>query len=135
MLEYAYFGGAFLREFMDRLDVEFEEVEGKLLVRLEGRLSAVTAPRLEVRLASLLGEKGPHMRVDLSLLEYMSSAGLRVCLAFSKRCLSLGGEMVFFSLSDSVKEVVQMAGFDKILLLCPNEQEALRFQKRKPSRQ
>jgi anti-sigma B factor antagonist/stage II sporulation protein AA (anti-sigma F factor antagonist) len=108
------------------LAIQVEEVGGKTLMRLTGRVDAVTAPQLEKRLDALFKERHHGLLIDFSEIEYLSSAGLRVLFAFHKKCKEKKGAMALFGLQDEVFEVVRMAGFDKIFSLFESEQEALR---------
>ena len=63
--------------------------------------------------------------VDLSSVEYMSSAGLRVLLAAMKREKSLGGVLVLCSLNPFVKEVFDLTGFSRIFTMCSSKEEAI----------
>ncbi|MBR1842433.1 MAG: STAS domain-containing protein [Oscillospiraceae bacterium] len=84
-----------------------------LTVALEGRLDTTTAPKLEEELkASLPGLT--KLTFDLSKLEYISSAGLRVLLGAHKTMMKQG-EMVVTNANEIVKEVFEVTGFSDIL--------------------
>ncbi len=91
----------------------------------EGRIDAATAPALESTLSEAIGEGGRRIVVDLSSVEYMSSAGLRVLLAAMKREKSLGGVLVLCSLNPFVKEVFDLTGFSRIFTMCSSREEAI----------
>ena len=85
-----------------------------MTVALRGRLDTVTAPELEAALAdSLTGIS--QLVFDLSGLEYISSAGLRVLLAAHKAVGSQGGQMVVRGAGELVMEVFEVTGFTGIL--------------------
>jgi anti-anti-sigma factor len=107
------------------LEIDLEEIEQRVILRLEGRLDASTSAILEKKLDKLVQEKHHQLLLDFSGIDYMSSAGLRLLLSFSKKLHSLKGSLALFSLSSEVEEIVKMAGFDRILLLFANEKEAL----------
>ena len=57
--------------------------DGKLIMKLSGRLDTSTSPQLEAELnASISGIK--ELILDFAELEYISSAGLRVLLSTQK---------------------------------------------------
>ena len=87
-----------------------------MTVALAGRLDTVTAPELEAALADSLA--GINQLVfDLSGLDYISSAGLRVLLATHKAVGSGGGEMIVRGANELVMEVFEVTGFTDILNL------------------
>ena len=86
-----------------------------LTIALEGRLDTVTAPELEEELkASLPG--ADSLVLDLSNLEYISSAGLRVLLASHKTMAGKGG-MKVTNVNEIVAEVFEVTGFSDILVI------------------
>ena len=107
------------------LRIELEEIEHRVILRIDGRLDAASAPILERKINSLIEENHHYLMLDFSKVDYLSSAGLRVLLAESKKLKSKKGKLVLFAVADDVGEVTQMAGFDKILHICSSEKEAL----------
>src|SRR5438477_272746 len=67
------------------MDFAQEQAGDVLIVRLAGRLDSSAAPGAEQNFAGVLGGATPHLAIDLSSLEYISSAGLRVLLALRNR--------------------------------------------------
>ncbi len=111
------------------LRIELEEIEHRVILRIDGRLDAASAPILERKINSLMDEDRYYLILDFSRIDYLSSAGMRVLLASTKKLKMKKGALVLFSISDEVSEVIKMAGFDKILQICPSEKEALQFHK------
>lgn len=111
------------------LHIELEEIEHRVILRIDGRLDAASAPILERKINSLIEEHHHHLILDFSRIDYLSSAGMRVLLSTTKKLKSKKGDLVLFSVADEVEEVIKMAGFDKILHICSSEKEALQFNK------
>ncbi len=107
------------------LTISFEEKPKYTTVRLEGRLDAATTPALEQKLSKLFSLEQQSVIIDFSKVDYLSSAGLRLLLSATKKIKARGGKLVFCSMGDEVMEIVKMAGFERILTICSNEQEAL----------
>lgn len=85
----------------------------KLTVALEGRLDTLTAPELERALADALnGVK--ELLIDMTALEYVSSAGLRVILKLQKT-MKINGCMKISGVNESIMEVFEITGFADIL--------------------
>lgn len=109
------------------LQIAVEELEQKVIFRLDGRLDAATSPILEKKIQTLLDEKRMHLLLDFTLVDYLSSAGMRVLLAALKKVKAKQGTFALFSLSDDVSDTLRLAGFDRILPILSNEKEALQY--------
>ncbi|MBP5207590.1 MAG: STAS domain-containing protein [Clostridia bacterium] len=89
--------------------------ENGLTLSLEGRLDTNTAPELEKTLnGSLDGVNA--LTFDLSGLEYISSAGLRILLAAHKK-MSGKGSMKIRGAQSAIKEIFDITGFSSILTI------------------
>jgi anti-anti-sigma factor len=53
--------------------------------------------------------------IDLSELDYVSSAGLRVLLVAAKAAKAKGGKVTLLSPKPATVEVLKISGFDKII--------------------
>jgi anti-anti-sigma factor len=111
------------------LRIELDEIDQLLILRLDGRLDAATAPILDRKLQTLMEEGHLKIALDFSDLDYLSSAGMRVLLSESRKLHAKKGTFLLFSLSSEIEEVLKMAGFDRVLLIFPTEKEALQFKK------
>jgi len=109
------------------IKIEVEEVDGKVVVHIDGRLDAPSTPILEKKLNLLIDEGKFDLLLDFSKVEYLSSAGMRLLLSASKKIKLKDGKIVIFSVHDDVMDIIKLAGFDKILNICRTEQEALQF--------
>ncbi len=88
---------------------------GKIRLALEGRLDTVTAPELEERLDSVLGQ-AQELCFDFGKLEYISSAGLRLLLKAQKAMNAKGG-MKLVGVNETIMEVFEITGFVDILTI------------------
>ncbi len=84
-----------------------------LVIVLEGRLDTTTAPDLEKELKTSL-DGVTDLTLDLTDLDYISSAGLRVLLSAHKTMMKQG-QMKVTNASEIVKEVFDVTGFSDIL--------------------
>ena len=86
------------------------------LVTLEitGRLDTTTAPNLETTINEL-SDDTKELVFDVSEVEYISSAGIRVLLGAYKKMNSNGGLMRIEKASDMVREVFEMTGLTEML--------------------
>ena len=82
---------------------------------VSGRLDTQTAPELEKELDSILsGLK--ELTFDMTNLEYVSSAGLRVILK-AQKAMNAQGSMKLTGVNDSIMEVFDITGFLDILTI------------------
>lgn len=84
-------------------------------VALSGRLDTTTAPQLEAELKSSLNNI-KELVFDLSKLEYISSAGLRVLLA-AQKVMNSQGSMKITNVVPEIMEVFEITGFTDILTI------------------
>lgn len=82
---------------------------------LTGRLDTVTAPELERTLGELLPQID-SMVLDMTGLEYISSAGLRVLLKAYKALTPKQG-LKLTGVQEAVREVLDITGFSDFLVM------------------
>ncbi len=103
------------------------EKRGKvLLLRVVGRLDAVSATPAEQKLLALIDKEEPKVLLDFTGVNYLSSAGMRMLFAIFKRCRDASGKLAVCSVDDGVMDVLKISGFDGVLDVFPTQDEALR---------
>ena len=80
-----------------------------------GRLDTQTAPELEKAVDSVVGNIN-ELTFDMTGLEYVSSAGLRVILK-AQKIMNAKGSMKLTGVNDSIMEVFDITGFLDILTI------------------
>lgn len=106
------------------MNISEDRHDETVVVRLEGSLDTGTAPVAEGRLSDIVGSGASLVVVDLTALDFMSSAGLRVLLATAKK-LRPAGALRLFGLNPTVREVFDISGFSMIFPLFDDEAAAL----------
>src|SRR3954454_1199061 len=92
--------------------------EGEVVVaKLAGRLDSSSAPSAEEQLTRAIGTDTPRLAIDLSELEYISSAGLRVLLLVARKVQQAQGKLALFGLTAGVHEVFSISGFNTIFTI------------------
>jgi anti-anti-sigma factor len=91
------------------------EKEGVVCLRIDGRLDGKTASEAETAVKGVLKEGRQQLLFDLSQMEYISSAGLRVILMAVKELRSKKGKVVLCGLTPYVKEVFDVSNFSSII--------------------
>ncbi len=108
-------------------EMKFTTEGSGLVAELSGRLDARSAPDFERDVLAaadgLEGERG--VLLDLSGLEYISSAGLRSILLLAKRLSGSGGRVALCGMTGVVEEVFNISGFDSFLPVAGGREEGL----------
>lgn len=91
-----------------------------VIVKLSGRLDSGSAQAAEESFTQVLGDAALRLAIDMSNLEYISSAGLRVLLVVAKKVQQAQGKVVLFGLVRNVREVFAISGFDRIFAIQPD---------------
>ena len=107
------------------MEFAHERAGDVLIVRMSGRLDSSTAQPAEENFSRALGDGPPRLAVDLSKVEYVSSAGLRVLLVVAKKVQQAKGKVVLFGLASNVREVFSISGFDQIFSIEPDAAAAV----------
>ena len=85
------------------------------VVVIKGRLDAAQAPRAQEFLDQVSG----HCVLDMSELEYISSAGLGVLLRTHKRMLAEGQALRLINVNSHINDIFTYSGFDKLFDIEP----------------
>lgn len=85
------------------------------IVSVAGRLDAAQA----VKAQEFLDQVGDECVLDLSKLEYISSAGLGVLLKTHKRLMSSGSGIKLINVNHHIHDIFRYSGFDKLFEIVP----------------
>jgi anti-anti-sigma factor len=96
-----------------------------MIISVKGRMDAVTAPSFEEDMTDLISRGEKAFIINLSKLEYISSAGLRSILAAAKQLKEKQGKILFAELAGPVQEVFKIAGFYSIFQAYDTEEAAI----------
>ena len=97
------------------MNIEKKIENGNVTLTVSGRLDTTTAPELEKTVDSILGGT-KELVFDMTGLEYISSAGLRVILK-AQKAMNAQGSMKLTGVNDSIMEVFDITGFLDILTI------------------
>jgi len=93
-----------------------EHTKEKLYLKAKGHIGAWEACELQVELNEALNSKSPLLVLDMSLVDFLCSGGIRVLLATYKKAPTIGMKFCVASPSEAVKRVLWMVGLEEILL-------------------
>jgi anti-anti-sigma factor len=85
-------------------------------VRISGRLDGYWAEHLSTGLADVVREGGHQIRVNLSEVSFLSSAGIRVLVQCFKQLRAIDGALAVCHPSQHVSEVLKLAGLHDLLV-------------------
>ncbi|MFH1078667.1 MAG: STAS domain-containing protein [Pseudomonadota bacterium] len=107
------------------MEIHVLKEKDAVVVKVKGRIDAVTAPEFEKYLADLMAVGEKMFLLNFSGLEYISSAGLRSILVTAKHLKAKEGKLFFAELQSSVKDVFKISGFGSLFKIYDSEAEAL----------
>ena len=99
----------------DLLKIAVSNSGAEYTFTVEGRLDTNTSPELEAKINEVIGNAN-KLIIDLGDLEYISSAGLRVLLG-ATQVMEGKGEMVVRNVTEAVREVFDLTGFNKLFTI------------------
>ena len=107
------------------MEIASQDVDGVTVFDVEGKIDTSTSPDAQRAIDARMAEGVSKILVDLSKVDFVSSTGLRVFLVTAKRLNGSGGSLRLCGLNDVVAEIFEISGFDTILDVFPNRDEAL----------
>jgi anti-sigma B factor antagonist len=94
-------------------------------VEVEGSIDGKTAPQVREELRPAL-EKAQRLILDMSRVDYLSSAGLRLLLLLYREFTARKGKLVLVGVSPEIRAVMSHTGFLTFFTVADSQQEALR---------
>ena len=95
---------------------EKDENDGAVEFILKGRVDSFSSDVLNFKLERALNEGDKKLVLNMSQVEYLSSAGIRVILNNYKNAKKAGGKLGIESPSESVRNVLGMTALDQLLI-------------------
>ena len=108
------------------MEITTKEFKHCTLLNVEGRVDSATAPQFDQKLEKIIAGGVFKIVIDMSKLEFMSSAGFRALLAAQRQCKRYNrGEVLLASVPQRIKEALELAGFTELFRLYPEPLEAV----------
>ena len=107
------------------VDVTTERQDDVLSADVGGRIDGSSAAQFEEAIRTAIEDSDRAVIMDFEKLVYISSAGLRAILLTAKSLQSRDAKLVLCSLSEQIREVFEISGFDKVLAIHPTRAAAL----------
>jgi len=106
------------------MKVVITELEEISVVEVTGDIDSKTAPEFE-RNARLATEKSLKIAIDLTAVDFMSSAGLRVLLMVYRNIKSQNGKVILVGVSEDIQDVMSTTGFINFFTIVEKQDEAI----------
>jgi anti-sigma B factor antagonist len=92
------------------MKIDVKTAGGVSVVAVQGTIDGNTAPRAQDEILPLI-QAGCKLLMDMSAVDYMSSAGLRMMLMLYRRVSGTGGRIVLSGVSEEIKDTMELTGF------------------------
>ncbi|MEI7437055.1 MAG: STAS domain-containing protein [bacterium] len=109
------------------MDIQHKTNDGYVTLLISGRLDATSAVTAEQQIAGVIDGGASRLLIDLSGLEFISSAGLRVLLVVAKKMARQNGKIALCGLQKAVMDVFEISGFLSIFRITADKVEAVSF--------
>ncbi|MGH7797347.1 MAG: STAS domain-containing protein [Candidatus Binatia bacterium] len=98
------------------MEITVRKTADIVTLNLSGKLDTTRAKMFEEKILAQIESGGRRFIIDLSQLDYIGSAGLRVFVLAAKRLnsASANGKIVLSALHGPVREVFDIAGFSSL---------------------
>jgi len=108
------------------MEITIQEFKHCDLFKVKGRVDSSTAPEFSKALEKANNNGQFKIAIDMSELEYMSSAGFRALLATQRNCKRYNrGELVLVSVPERIREALELAGFTELFKTFEDSVEAV----------
>lgn len=107
------------------MKITSESAKPVLILKFDGRFDTQTANQGQAAIDAEVAKGWKYLVLDLTRLDFISSAGLRVLLKTSKTLKSAGGELRVHGPNETVREIFQISGFDSIFKVFDSREQAM----------
>ncbi|MGE4504695.1 MAG: STAS domain-containing protein [Desulfovibrionaceae bacterium] len=107
------------------MEFSSETKGGYLVVSASGHMDTTTAQEFEAQCEEWIAQGTYKVVVNMSGVEYISSAGLRSVLVAGKKLKAGSGELRFCGLTDMVREVFTLSGFGAMFKIFETPDQAV----------
>jgi anti-sigma B factor antagonist len=106
------------------MEFERNDSNGVVTFRMKGHFDTNTSPAVDEQFASTFEAGCRKIIANFEQVEFISSAGLRVLLANTKKLRGNGGDLHICTLNPTAQEVFDISGFSMILKVFETEDDA-----------
>lgn len=92
------------------MEVEITTQDEITIIALNGQIDGRAAPRIQEQILQNVLPSG-RLALDMSRVDYMSSAGLRMLLLLSRQVTAVGSQLVLIGLAEELSDTMAITGF------------------------
>ena len=107
------------------LNITVESMARVELITVSGRVDSNSAGELEKAVNDIIARHEYNIVLELSGVDYMSSAGLRVLISALRTCKSKRGNVCLVAVNARVDEVLELAGIKPMFDIYENTTAAV----------
>lgn len=108
------------------VSISWKTSSGVQIGNVQGRIDSRNAHIFNELIESGTEDKSANLILDMQDLSYISSAGLRILLIFARKYKESGRMFGLCSLPETVREVMEISGFNRIVTIHSSETESIR---------
>lgn len=111
---------------MEGLSVKTEKRADILILKAKGYIDSVTSPEIEHAVGEVISKKNYKIVIDLSEVDYVSSAGWGIFVGYVKTARQNKGDIKFAHMKKEVLEIFELLDFTNILEYYKNADDAIK---------
>jgi anti-anti-sigma factor len=108
------------------MNVEITQRGSVVLIAVEGTVDTLTTNELNTLFEKQVESGRIRLVTDLSGVDYLASAGLRLLLTTASRVRQKGGELKVAAPNENVRRVMEMAGISTLIEVHPSVEDAIK---------
>ncbi len=106
-------------------DIKWDRKNGVLIAMPNGPIDTITASEFQSALESGVDPEERALILDCELVTFISSAGIRIFMVFAREFKASGKQFGVCALSDPIRKVIALGGFDQLVAVYDSQTEAL----------
>ncbi len=103
-----------------------EERPDVTIIYLKGRLDVHYSAEIEEEINKLIDSGKKKLLISLEEVEYLSSSGLRIFIAISRKLKEINGELKLMKLSETTRKIFKIVELIDMFDIYDSEEEALK---------
>jgi anti-sigma B factor antagonist len=105
------------------MDVNIISKNDIVIITISGSIDSKTAGDLQSQIMGKVSET-KKMIMDLTAVDYLSSAGLRILLMVYRQLKANDGKVVLTGVSEEIRDIMAMTGFINFFIISNTTEEA-----------
>ena len=100
------------------------------ILRISGSVDSLAAPELNTQIDEMIEQGYIYLVINLSAVDFMSSAGLRSILMGLKESRDKNGDLYLSGIPEGVSRTMRVAGLTNIISIFKTDEDAILFVKK-----